>query len=115
MTEVRKPQPTGPSLPITAAWKEDVRARMAELGLNGPQLAAAAGTSKQVIAAVLAPGSKRSAFVPAIHEALGWPPPPVGTVSGQRLESIEAKFRAAPPNIQQAVRLLLEGSEPKKS
>jgi len=72
----RVPQkpPTGSAYPVTPEWQESVRNRLTELGWNQSDLARAASSSSAMVAYLLKHGVQ-SRLVPAIHKALGWPPP----------------------------------------
>jgi transcriptional regulator with XRE-family HTH domain len=73
VTEVPKkaPGPTGPAYPVKVKWQEEVRARLKQRGMSQADLAKLCSCTQPAINAVLRPGAKQSALVPAISKALG--------------------------------------------
>lgn len=78
----------GPAHPVSAEWKRSVRARIQELGIEQNELARRVGCAQSSLATLLGPIAKQSSIVPAIHKALGWPPPgvPVGPDAAELLD-----------------------------
>lgn len=67
----------GHAYPVKRAWQEDVRARLAALGITPKELAQKIGCAQSSLHDALSkPNAKHSVLVPAIHAALGWDPPP---------------------------------------
>lgn len=58
------------------AWQEDVKARLAKIGLNEKQLAKKVGCAQSTMNDLLNKPGKASTLVPAVHAVLGWDPPP---------------------------------------
>ena len=65
----------GSAYPITPQWRARVAERIEQLGISQNELARRAKVSKAALSEALNPASKQSTCVPAIHKALGWPPP----------------------------------------
>jgi transcriptional regulator with XRE-family HTH domain len=65
----------GSAYPITKEWRTAVVAGFKAKGLSQNQFADLAKVSKASLSEALNPESKQSTLVPAIHKALGWPPP----------------------------------------
>lgn len=67
----------GHPYPVKTAWQEDVRARLAAIGLNRKDLAKKIKASQSAVWDVVSnPEAKSSVLVPLIHAAIGWDPPP---------------------------------------
>lgn len=78
----------GPSYPINSEWQQAVRARMLELNIDQYQLASLVGCKQPSISALLSPAARHSALIPAIHEALAWPPPSIFVPSKDSAEIV---------------------------
>jgi hypothetical protein len=65
----------GRAYPITPEWKEWVRERLDELGINQSELGRRISKGRSVISEMLGEDSVQSPLVPDVHKALGWPPP----------------------------------------
>lgn len=76
----------GPSYPVNTEWQEAVRSRMRELGIDQYRLAEMVQCKQPSISALLSPAAKHSTLVPAIHEALAWPPPSIFVPSRDHAE-----------------------------
>lgn len=79
-----------PAMPATDEWKALVRTRTRELGISYKELASSIGCVPSMITILLSethnPPVKQSSLVPAIHRALGWPPPGLPIPSGDLAE-----------------------------
>lgn len=79
-----------PAMPATDEWKDKVRARIKELGLSYKDLAETIGCVPSMVTLLLSethvPPVKQTSLVPAIHRALGWPPPGLPIPSGDLAE-----------------------------
>ena len=68
---------TGHPYPVKIQWQEDVRARIAAMGIGKKGLAQKIGASQSAVWDTISnPEVKSSVLVPRIHAALGWDPPP---------------------------------------
>jgi transcriptional regulator with XRE-family HTH domain len=65
----------GSAYPIDQEWRRRVRERLTEMGITQNELGRRARVSKAALSDALSNDSKQSTCVPAIHRALGWPPP----------------------------------------
>lgn len=65
----------GSAYPIDDDWRRRVTDRIKEMEISQNELARLAKVSKASLSEALSKTSKQSTCVPAIHRALGWPPP----------------------------------------
>lgn len=74
-------RPKGPFKTATVEWKIRVRERLKELGWTRARLAEESGATPEAITQLLEPEvrpprkTSSTRYMPAIHKALGWPPP----------------------------------------
>jgi lambda repressor-like predicted transcriptional regulator len=62
---------------VKPAWQEDVRQAIKKRGLTEKALAKRVGCAQSTLHDMLNnPDASHSSLVPAVHEALGWDPPP---------------------------------------
>jgi len=67
---------SGPSYPVSDGWREQIFAKMRELGISQAELARLAGISKSGLSDLLTnPKIRSSRLVPRVHKALGLPAP----------------------------------------
>ena len=67
----------GPGYPVKPEWQEDVRNRITALGLNEKALAQRVRCAQSTMHDLLnSPDARYSSLVPAVHDAIGWDPPP---------------------------------------
>lgn len=67
----------GYGYPVKGTWQEDVRAQLKRLGLTEKELAKKVGCAQSTMHDTLNnPEARSSSLVPAIHDAIGWDPPP---------------------------------------
>ena len=66
----------GYGYPVKPEWQEDVKKRLAKIGMTEKQLAKRIGCAQSTINDMLNKPGKQSALVPEIHAAIGWDPPP---------------------------------------
>jgi hypothetical protein len=85
----------GRAYPITDQWKGWVDERLTELGITRAELARRIGVKRHVVTELLAEDRVQSPLVPAVHKALGWPPPAL-TLEPHVLQMIEM-FRKLSP------------------
>lgn len=91
----------GAAFPITTEWQDGVRVRMRELGLGQHQLAAIIKCKQPSLSALLSPRARHSTLVPAIHAALGWPPPSI-PIPSKDLAEIVRLLSDMPPEVKDA-------------
>lgn len=65
----------GPAYPIDNEWRQRVEAAIDSMRISHAEFARQAKISKASLSEALSSSSKQSTLVPAIHKALGWPPP----------------------------------------
>ncbi len=76
MRAVTQRRPTGPDWPLDATWKQSVIDELDRRGMNQRDLARILGVTPAAVSYLLSPTKTwQSKLVPAVHEALGWPPP----------------------------------------
>lgn len=76
MRAVTQRRPVGPDWPIDKDWKEAVLDEMKARGWTQAEMARHVGVTPASISYLLSPTKTwQSKLVPAVHAALGWPPP----------------------------------------
>lgn len=91
----------GPAYPVTPEWKEQVKARLKELGLNQMLLAKKIRCAPSSLNEILGDGLQ-SSLVPKIHAALGWPPPGL-PISSPDAGEMAYLFPRLPEDIREAM------------
>src|SRR4051812_8915558 len=90
--------------PTPIEWKDAVSKRMEELGISRAELSRRCKVSDAAISILFKPDTETSRLVPAIHRALGWPPPAMLPVW---LDAQRAHLEAVWPNLSDDDRRLL--------
>lgn len=81
------PKP-GDTYKITSEWQEDVRAELKRRNTTPTAFAKEYGISVTSMHDMLAENAKRSAYVPLVNKALGWPIP-APFLTNDELEALE--------------------------
>jgi hypothetical protein len=89
---------------VTEPWKRRVEQRLAELGRDKVWLGTETGGSKQGIQTMLAPQTRSSRLVPAVHKALGWAAPTTPTPEAQLAGITQEEWDSLPEHARETIR-----------